>query len=234
MASIKFSALVSEMRGKLNGSVFSKNRSGNYLRNKVTPVNPQSTDQQAVRSLLSSVSQSWRQLTQAQRDAWINASANFPYTDIYGDSKILSGQAFYNKLNLNLLKISAAMITNPPSSSDLPSLSGVALTVTKSTGTSAVTVTADWTASDEPANAEVLISATPPVGAGISFVKNKFRDISVQAIGAGPANISAAYTGKFGTVEVGQKVFILLQVVDNETGLVSQPYQAYVIVTAVA
>lgn len=234
MASVKFSALVSEMRGKLNGSVFSKNRSGNYLRNKVTPVNPQSTDQQAVRSLLSAVSQSWRQLTQAQRDAWINASANFPYTDIYGDSKILSGQAFYNKLNLNLLKIGAATIQTPPSSSDLPSLSGISLTVTKSTGTSAVVVTADWVASDEPANAQILVSATPPVGAGIGFVKNKFRDIAILAIGAGPAVISTAYAAKFGTVSVGQKVFILLQVVDDETGLVSQPYQAYAIVTAVA
>lgn len=234
MASIKFSALVSEMRGKLNGSVFSKNRSGNYLRNKVTPVNPQTSAQQAVRSLLASVSQSWRGLTQAQRDAWINAASTFPYTDVYGDSKILSGQAFYNQLNLNLLKVGAAMISEPPVATSLPTLSGITLAVTRSTATSAIVATLTFIASDEPATADIMVRATPPIGAGISFVKNKFRDLSVIGSDASPAALAVAYEAQFGKPAVGQKVFLTLQVVDNTTGLVSALYQVQAIVTAVA
>lgn len=234
MASVKFSALVSEMRGKLNGSVFSKNRSGNYLRNKVTPVNPQTSLQQNVRALLASVSQSWRALTQAQRDAWINAAPNFPYTDVYGDTKVLSGQAFYNQLNLNLLKVGGSMITDPPTPSDLPTLSGISLTSTKSTGTGTLTVSLAFTASSEPATANIMVRATPPIGAGISFVKNKFRDLNVADIDGSPVDLASAYVAKFGTATAGQKIFVTLQVVDNTTGLVSAVYQAYTIVTTVA
>ena len=63
MAKIKLSAIVSEMRGKLNGSVFSKNRGGAYIRTKVTPVNPQSLAQGLVRATLTNLSQAWRGLT---------------------------------------------------------------------------------------------------------------------------------------------------------------------------
>ena len=45
MAKVLFSALISDMRNKLNGSVFAKNRGGSYLRTKVTPVNPQTVAQ---------------------------------------------------------------------------------------------------------------------------------------------------------------------------------------------
>lgn len=56
-------------RGKIGGHVASKNRSGAYARIKVTPVNPQTTFQQVARNLLTSLSQGWRALTQAQHDS---------------------------------------------------------------------------------------------------------------------------------------------------------------------
>ena len=48
---------------------------------------------QNVRNRLSTNSQAWRGLTEAQRQGWIDAAINFPFTDIYGNTKILSGQA---------------------------------------------------------------------------------------------------------------------------------------------
>ena len=44
MAKILTTAIVADIRNKLNGSVFSKNRYGAYVRTKVTPVNPQTDD----------------------------------------------------------------------------------------------------------------------------------------------------------------------------------------------
>ena len=43
MAKIKMTAIVADMRNKLNGSVFSRNRGGAYIRTKVTPINPQTS-----------------------------------------------------------------------------------------------------------------------------------------------------------------------------------------------
>ena len=43
---IKLSALVSDARGKLNGSYMAKSQHGLVLRNKMTPKNPKSSKQQ--------------------------------------------------------------------------------------------------------------------------------------------------------------------------------------------
>jgi hypothetical protein len=45
---MKFGAIVTEGRGKIGGHVASKNKSGAYLRTKVTPVNRQSVAQSNV------------------------------------------------------------------------------------------------------------------------------------------------------------------------------------------
>ena len=56
---LKFGAIVTDGRGKIGGHVASKNRSGAYLRTKVTPSNPNTVAQVQVRSILASLSQSW-------------------------------------------------------------------------------------------------------------------------------------------------------------------------------
>lgn len=78
MAQIKFGAFVTDMRGKIGGSVFSKNKNGAYAKNKVTPSNPQSGAQMAVRNLLAGFAQQWRTLTETTRQGWIDGAVNFP------------------------------------------------------------------------------------------------------------------------------------------------------------
>ena len=63
---IKWGAMVVDGSGKLGGHVASKNRGGSYFRTKVTPTNPNSTSQAAVRSRLTALSQAFRALTIAQ------------------------------------------------------------------------------------------------------------------------------------------------------------------------
>jgi hypothetical protein len=47
---VLYGQIISEARGKLGGLVASKNTYGNYMRNKVTPANPQTTEQVAARN----------------------------------------------------------------------------------------------------------------------------------------------------------------------------------------
>ena len=56
---IKWGALMVDGRGKIGGQVASKNRAGAYMRNKVTPVNQQTSYQLTVRNRLSYYSQNW-------------------------------------------------------------------------------------------------------------------------------------------------------------------------------
>ena len=101
MAKVKFSALISEMRNKLNGSVFARNRGGAYLRTKVTPTNPMTIAQVQARSLLTSFSQAWRGLTEDQRQAWLSVVDQWSRTDVFGDVVNPSGSTLYIRLNIN-------------------------------------------------------------------------------------------------------------------------------------
>lgn len=229
MSKVLFTAVVADMRNKLNGTVFSKNRYGAYVRTKVTPVNPQSTSQQAARNILSTLSAQWRSLTEAQRQGWINAAPNFPTTDIFGNPKILSGNALFVSLNSNLLNTGASAITDAPLPAALPA---VAMgTITATAGTPALTVA--FTPTPVPADFTFKIEATSQVGAGISFVKNKYRVLQYAA-GAetSPANILTAYNAKFGTLVEGMKIFIRITAVNAVTGQSGIPVSGMAIVAA--
>lgn len=229
MAKIKLSALVSEMRGKLNGSVFSKNRGGAYLRTKVTPVNPSTIAQGTVRAALTSFAQGWRGLTEAQRDAWNSAVGSWATTDIFGDIKNPSGINLYNKLNLNLFNAGQSSIDTPP----LPASVGFfdSATLTAAAGTPAMSLA--FTATGLAAGQTVIVEATPMISAGINNAKSKFRKISTFAGGsASPQNILAAYTAKFGSLVAGQKVIVRVKAIDDTTGTAGQYTQASVIIAA--
>lgn len=77
MSKIKFGALLVDMRGKQGGTVYSRNKSGAYSKNKVTPINPKTSFQQAQRNALSARAQAWRGLNPDARRSWITGSANF-------------------------------------------------------------------------------------------------------------------------------------------------------------
>jgi uncharacterized membrane protein len=120
----KLGALVQDARGKLSGNVFSRNRGGSYVRQFVTPLNPGSTRQSAVRAAFTAASQAWRNLTPAERASWSTWAANHPVTDVFGDSLILAGNAAYMKINATLAAINTGncslaaptfpQVTEPP------------------------------------------------------------------------------------------------------------------------
>lgn len=229
MAKIKLSAIVSEMRGKLNGSVFSKNRGGAYLRTKVTPVNPQTISQGNVRARLTTFSQAWRALTAAQITAWNSAVSNFVGTDIFGDIKTPSGINLYNKLNLNLAAAGQPHIDNPP----LPVGTGYVSALALAADASSSTIAATFTAIGGTAGQTVIVQATKGVSAGKNFVKSEYRQIGTFSGSAtSPQAIGAMYVAKFGTMTAGQKIFVRLAFVDNTTGVSGQYTSANTIVLA--
>lgn len=225
---VKYSALMSDARGKLNGSVASKNRYGNYLRNKVTPVNPQTTFQMAQRQLLGSLSSAWRGLTAAARASWNAGTVNFPFTDIFGDVKHLSGQTLFIKLNANLTKVGEAQITSAPLPVGIPTIA-----VSDGTGTVAAgeidALTVEINSATVPAGSSLVVYATPPVAPGITFVKNRFRFIGVGEATASVVDLLPLFSDRFGDQsQAGQRVFVRLAFVDNATGQQGVPVEAVI------
>lgn len=229
MARILFSGVAGvDMRGKLNGSVFSKNRSGAYVRTKVTPVNPQTTSQQNARNRLASNSQAWRGLAEEQREGWNNVAPSFPYTDIYGNSKILSGFQLYVKLNSNLSLIGSSNIAEPPSPVAIPAMTNLAIAA--DAGGPSMSLT--FAPTPVPAGFRIVVMATPSVTPGKTFVKNLFRVVVIlNAAEASPFNLEADYEAIFGFAIGDNKLFVKTFYVSTDTGQAGIPLQAQTIIT---
>lgn len=230
MAKVKYSALVSDMRNKLNGSVLSKNRAGNYIRNKTTPVNPQTASQQANRQNLGSMSSAWSGLTESQRASWRSAVASFPYTDIFGDRKELDGKSLFVKLNMNLINAGAATITNAPASEAIPQLSISSFTASVTDG-----LELDVSPPAIPVGFKLLVYATPKVSGGVYFVKNQYRLLGTFTVAAGVADINNAYGNKFGipvSADIGKAINVKCVLVSTTTGQMGVPVDIRSIIEA--
>ena len=229
MAKVKFSALVSEMRNKLNGSVFARNRGGAYLRTKVTPVNPQSLAQVAARSLLTTFAQSWRALTEEQREQWNSVVDQWARTDVFGDVVNPSGSTLYTRLNINISNAGGSPIVSPPSPVGADALT--LLTVTADVSDSQVDIA--FAPGAVPTDHTMYVEATPMLSPGISNANSKFRKIAtVAAAGATPFDAYTAYVAKYGNLVAGQKLFVRAKFINKLTGEVSQSLVASAIVTA--
>lgn len=215
MAKIKLSAIMSDIRGKLNGSVFSKNRGGAYMRNKVTPSNPQTTSQMSVRGIFAGIASGWSTLTEEQRLSFNGKVSQYATTDIFGDLRNPSGKALFQKLNQNLAISDQAAVSTCPDSAAVP----FANLVSANADISSTLFELDY--SGDTTGSKVVAWATAPQSQGTTFVKNKLRQIAVAAGGeAGTIDIYDAYVAKFGALTPGANVYVALRTI-NENGQAS-------------
>lgn len=229
MAKIKYSALVTGMSGKLNGSVMARNRAGSYVRNKTTPVNPQTDYQVAVRNRLAGQSAQWRGLTEFQRQSWIEAVDDWSNTNIWGDLVKPTGQNLFIKVNTSILNAGGSVLSLPPNKVGAEPVTE--FSATNDISDSELILT--FATAPVPANHALVVEATAGVSAGISYMKNRYRQISVlPATTATGENVFSDYVAKFGTPEAGKKVGLRVRMVNILTGETSLPLSTTIIWTA--
>lgn len=226
---VKFGAIITDGRNKIGGHVLSKNRGGAYMRTKVTPSNPRTDFQNAVRAALTEFSQGWRGLSASAIAAWNSAVSSFASTDIFGDLKNPSGLNLYVKLNANLSEVGASPIGLPPLPASV--IGPETITLTATAGTPALSVA--WTGGAIGADYNWIVRATPQVSPGKSFVKNLFRNIQVlPAADTTPTAILANYVARFGALIEGEKISVEIVPVNIVTGQKGTPISSTVIVGA--
>jgi hypothetical protein len=229
MAKVKFGIGPADIRGKINGSVFARNRGGAYVRTKVTPLNPQTSAQVAARSLLTGLAQNFRSLSQDQITAWNNAVTQWQTTDVFGDLVSPTGLALYVRLNANIQNGGGTPISTPPSPVGASALTDLALVADVSSSQFDVA----FSPSSVPANHSLYIESTSMLSPGINNANSRFRFIAVEATGgASPVDVFTAQTTKFGALVAGQKVYVRCKFINTLTGEVSLALKASTIVTA--
>lgn len=218
---VKWGMMMTDGRGKLGGQVASKNRSGAYVRTKVTPVNPQTTPQQANRGIFGSVSAAWRSLTSEQINSWNEATEYWQRTDIFGDLVKPSGFALFQRLNMGLLSnVSAAtLLRDAPMPDTLPIISNVESNLTLA---STSTWVVDWEVEApgaQPGDFSLQIRCTPPMPKGRNYHANQLRVVVQGDALAETYSILDAYIERFGRLpNVDENVYIEVRTVSRETG----------------
>lgn len=225
MALIKLTAIVDNISGKLNGTVFANNKGGHYMRSKSKPTNPQTAEQSLRRSTFASIASRWRELNQGQRNAWDQAAQDFPYTNRLGDTKILSGFSLHQKLNTNLTLVNqAADLAGPPSPQGVGSVIGAVgsflIPQTQQPGDLPLSEI-EFDMAGKRQGTSVLVFATAGLSQGISNFNNRLRLISVgtpAVNGTTITDITEAYENRFGIPTPGAKIGYGLRVINNTTG----------------
>jgi hypothetical protein len=188
--------------GSHDGKTHSRNRYGQYVRNRATPVNPNSTQQGVTRARLALYAANWRTLTDAQRAGWRTLGLSMSRTDSLGQTYTLTGlQAF---TSVNSLKAAAgdAAVNDAPALVTPEALLSVTPTLT------AIAFSIAYTATPLAANTRAFIFVSPQRSAGRAF-ESDFRLLAVTAAAAAsPHNALAAYTAKFGVPVVGNRIFL--------------------------
>lgn len=121
MATVQFGGGVHDMRGSIGGTVFSRNRYCNYIRARITPVNPQSTRQNKIRACVQSLAPYWSgDLTQAQRDAWEVYADAIVRPNKVGAQMKLTGYNHFIRSNTIRLQSDDAIVEAGPTVLTLP------------------------------------------------------------------------------------------------------------------
>jgi hypothetical protein len=211
--------------GSYAGVVSSRNRFGQYVRNRSIPVQPRTTFQLAVRARLSANSAAWRTLTAAQQAGWASLALLMARTDSLGQTYTPTGAQAYASVNNNLDAAGDSTVSDAPALVTPSALTSVTLTAT-SGGSPALS--AAFTPTPPAAGQRVFAYASPQRSAGRNFNAD-YRLITVSAAAAAsPVNLLSDYTARFGALVAGTKLFVSLALYDG--GFLSVPTLASAIV----
>lgn len=191
--------------GSYQGMTASRNRFGQYMRTRASPVQPRTTAQLNQRARMTTNAAAWRGLTDAQRAGWLSLGLAITRTDSLGSSYDLNGFMAYCSVNNNKLDAGDAAVSDAPAIVTPADLLTAAVTLT------AAAFSVAYTATPLAAANRLFIWVSPQRSAG-RFFEGDYRLLTVTAAAAAsPANILALYTAKFGVPVVGKRIFLNLE-----------------------
>lgn len=230
MASIKFGGGVADMRGSQGGTVYSRNASGAYTRNRTMPINPNSQLQQATRNAFGNIATAWRGLTEAEQATWIEQAPAYPYLNRLGESSVYTGFQLYQKVNSQLQLCGQAGVDTIIAPVEMPITTSFEFD-TFSTTELILNAENSFTNTNEvPSDLIFVYEATMPLSTGVYRPKRQdFKQVQVIP----PTDVTAldnvaGYTNAFGYYPVvGQKIFVRGFFVSLLTGQTNNPIMRF-------
>lgn len=218
------SALLTDASGSIGGMTAARNRGGMYLRSRVTPVNPNTTFQQTVRSLVSALASIWvNTLTKVQRDAWTAYAEHVQVPGKLGSMITITGLNMYVRSNVPIQQAGFARLDEAPTIFDLgdytlPVIAGTA--AGQQVGV-VFTDTDDWVGEDDAA---MLVYVSRPQNPSVNFFKGPYRFAgSVDGDGTTPPTSPELIDAPFPFV-AGQILFWRVRVIRADGRVSTEGY----------
>lgn len=242
MALIKTTAIVDAISGKLQGTVFARNKGGAYMRGRGTVSNPSTVAQSEVRSQFGSISQAWRSLTEADRRLWNNIAGENTYQNRLGDSRSLTGKAYFQQANGNLNTLGIEYLEEPIAPQGVSAPSRIARPL-EIAGGAVDSIDFELLVTSAGVNTAFVVEATPSLSVGVSNAKNQYRKIGYTgSVALGTESVSSAdfqepdallqsYVLVHGEPIVGSKIFVRVKGINVNTGEASTYLELSAIVT---
>lgn len=228
MGKVKFTAAVAEIRNKVGGVVYSRNRYGSYVRDYAIPTNPETEYQQYYRESFGDHATDWQAMSDEERKQWALAAQQVKKSDIYGSQYSSAGYQYFMQVSQQLYIIGLSFSSTPPILDQIPLFSGLTVDFDPDNGDFIFDLSQTELTEDQA----IVIRATAPLSQGINYFKNKYAIISVIGDGTGlPYNAFTDYTDRLGGFVNGTRVGYELYVVSRSSGLRSRALNGYVDVT---
>lgn len=114
MARVTYGSEITELTGSIAGTTFQRNFSGNIARSRPNKIiNPSNLLGQK-QLLLSSLVNTWTQLSESNKAGWNALAAAHDHTDPWGNVRTISGYQWFLSCNLNLAVINGSQISVAP------------------------------------------------------------------------------------------------------------------------
>lgn len=233
MATIQFGSIITDARGKLNGSQLSKNRAGSILQNKCGQRKGATVAQSVFRSQFSTLARFWRTLTEEQQVANNSASVNYPYTDKYGNTRYFTGYQLLLRSNINRYVSGLSPITEvpatPPTGFDLSDIVGSSVVVSPGTADIALT----WNAPSAPPTAySAQIFFGNQVSAGIQNYSGGYLFSGSLDAGEGEFSVDQTTYPPCAFLSPGNAIFTRIAVIHTPSGVEVANYVVKIIISS--
>lgn len=183
--------MVGDLSGSIGSTTASRNKFGSYFRQKVVPVNPNTTRQQDVRAIFATLVNAWTNtLTQAERDDWSNWAANTTINGADGQPINITGQNAYVRFNTVRLQIGGVRVDVAPVAFNNGSPpTSIQTTLGVIAGSIGVDIVAMKTtvnlAGDASDDGDVALWIGGPINASRNFFKGPYQLMSSEPIAQG-------------------------------------------------
>jgi hypothetical protein len=230
MARIKYSALVTEIKGSIGGTTFQSNAYGYTIKNKPRQVKPKSQYQNRSKLYLAAAAQQWNYLGSSSRGEWDAWAAANPQYAKNNPSAVLSGFAVFVRVCQQIFLRSGDIsdVTVSPSYT-IYAVDTPTFTLTRDGGV--LTLAYSWVLGETHNRANVFMSQ--PYKPTVNFAGTRTRFIKNIQTDSDSNDIASEYSSLFGSLPaVGDKIFVDNVQYDQSNGMVYARQSAEVIVEA--